>query len=438
MRTESSRTVPTNLAVLVSTALLACLFASAASAWAQTGENAVLNSAGSPVGSTSFFDANEFTGADVCTKINAALTGRSSTIVVDARGVLTPSTCNMDPFLGISKGSVVLLPAGTITINNNWNPPSQTRIIGVGVPGTGGVGTTLVAGAIPSGMAMIQFPGISTNVGFGVSVEDLAMSGVGNNGVSAIINNFSQEQSYVKHVNFISFNKPVLIIGQSAGTGGAANSGPYENLYIRSATGPCVVLNSNKTRGIHGMTCTGGTSLPAAGVLLDGSNNMIEDVHFEGFKDGILIGSQTGSQPFGDVISVVNGLTTNLNGQMTNVIHISNANAVQDLTLTGIQASANPGQGPAPASIQDDLTSTTLSDATVGLYVLGEPNNGGYSRLTTSPNVPSWSAGSTTIVGSACAVGSLYSNTAATSASTTLYVCVPGTPHPTWVALTIP
>jgi hypothetical protein len=40
------------------------------------------------------------------------------------------------------------------------------------------------------------------------------------------------------------------------------------------------------------MTCNGNNTPPPVGVWLDGANNMIEDAHFEGFTDGILIGSQ--------------------------------------------------------------------------------------------------------------------------------------------------
>jgi hypothetical protein len=279
---------------------------------------------------------------------------------------------------------------------------------------------------------MIQFPGTNstTGAGFSVSVEDLGMSASNNASVSAIVNEFSQEQSYVRHVNFVNFTQPVLVIGQSPGDAGAQNSGPYENLYFRSVADGCVKLYSNGTRGIHHMTCNGNSTPPPVGVWLDGANNMIEDAHFEGFTDGILIGSQ--AQASGSVISAVNGNSNDINGNMGNVVHISNLNATGDLTLTGIRANAAHSDNTAPNSIKDDVTTTTLSDATVGIYALGEAaasgvgGPAGYSRLTTSPHVPNWGVGSKTPT-LTCETGSLFSNVLGTSGGhDTLYVCEGG------------
>jgi|HubBroStandDraft_2_1064218.scaffolds.fasta_scaffold64491_2 hypothetical protein len=131
------------------------IFASAQSANVNSGANAIYNYAGNPTQhSTSFVDASVFPGtggnSDVCAKINAVLTSwttppppfpwSTSGTVVDARGVGTgtPQTCSMNPFLGITVPSVVLLPPGVITTNATWTPPSNTRIIGDGVPAAGG------------------------------------------------------------------------------------------------------------------------------------------------------------------------------------------------------------------------------------------------------------------------------------------------------------
>jgi hypothetical protein len=51
------------------------------------------------------------------------------------------------------------------------------------------------------------------------------------------------------------------------------------------------------TRGLHGITVTTRSSQsdpsdqPLAGIYLDASNNAIEDAHFEGFYDGIVVGA---------------------------------------------------------------------------------------------------------------------------------------------------
>ena len=120
-----------------------------------------------------------------------------------------------------------------------------------------------------------------------------------------------------------------------------------------------------------------------------------------------------------------------------NVIRISNANASNNLTLTGILANAASScpTCTAPPSIEDDITSTTLSDSTVALYALGEGDvlggGGGiigHSRFTTSPSVPNWSVGSGGPISSpACITGTLFTNTSGTSGShDTLYVCEGG------------
>lgn len=118
---------------------------------------------------------------------------------------------------------------------------------------------------------------------------------------------------------------------------------------------------------------------------------------------------------------------------MGNVVHISNLNATSDLTLTGIRASAAHSDDTAPSSIKGDETTTTLSDATAGMYALGEVDavnsEGGavgHSRFTTSPSVPHWGVGAATPPGSSlCKTGSLFSSTSG-GGHTTLYVCEGG------------
>ena len=75
---------------------------------------------------------------------------------------------------------------------------------------------------------------------------------------------------------------------------------------------------SVSTRGIHGLTCNTtvtGSNMPLAAVLLDGSNNSIEDVQILGFKNGILVGKNAAAQ--NDVAPNISG-----NSGVTNVIHI--------------------------------------------------------------------------------------------------------------------
>jgi hypothetical protein len=398
--------------------------------------------------STSFVDASVFTGSsssDVCGKINAVLTWANypaSGTVIDARGIVPVVntrnyTCSMNPWAGITTPSIILLPSGTITTSYTWVLPPYTRLIGVGAPGVmpSGTpsGTEISAGTLTG--AIIQFGTSAPAVS--VSVESLTLNGNNVSGVSGIVNEFAQEHSYVRNVTFRNFVATALVIGSTPGDANPENSGPYEDLNFLGATDGCVTLNAKNTRGIHNMTCVSNkdsTPLPAAGVLLDGPANVIEDTHFEGFQDGIRIGSQTSTEAFADVITNADGNSNNTQLQMTNTVHIG-TNGVVDLTMTGIRADTFGGMYAAPNSIEDDVTSTTLSDSTVALYALGEGDvlggGGGiigHARFTTSPSVPSWSVGSLFPSGSiACKTGGLYSSTSGTSGGhDTLFVCEGG------------
>lgn len=97
--------------------------------------------------------------------------------------------------------------------------------------------------------------------------------------------------------------------------------------------------------------------------------------------------------------------------------------------------------GGSAITIQDDLTGTPLSDVYVGMYAVGQPLVGsatGYSRFTTSLNLPSWLTG-TTPPGNSCpsgATGSFYSctttsNNCGTGTTKTLWACV----GQTWVGI---
>ena len=56
---------------------------------------------------------------------------------------------------------------------------------------------------------------------------------------------------------------------------------------------------NERDAGIHGLKCKSETNDAQAAVLLDSSNNSIEDVNIVGFYDGILVGSQASAQSNG-------------------------------------------------------------------------------------------------------------------------------------------
>jgi hypothetical protein len=138
---------------------------------------------------------------------------------------------------------------------------------------------------------MIQFGSAAST---GIAVERLTLDGQGQLGqsVNGIANTESQANTYVDHVSLYR------ILGTGLSVSGTANdSGPYSNITFDlggvsgTSSTVCAKINGlSGTRGIHGLSCTAENNDPPAAVLLDSSNNSIEDVRIVGFYDGIRVG----------------------------------------------------------------------------------------------------------------------------------------------------
>jgi hypothetical protein len=419
--------------------LFGCFSISSITSHAQmAGNKAVYDASGncSPcLSSTATVDASVVNGSDVCQKIyNALQSIPAGPKVVDARGINSNLTCTgtETPWLksGINAivASTILLPARTITISSPWILPDGTRLIGQGTGTANTVQTVLQAPLNFSGTMIKMGDNVycpaAGHICHGISIEDLILDG-GGQGVGGILNTNSQELSYVNHVKLYQ----IMGIGLSVSTS-AQNSGPYTNITFDTgnlaptlSTGCAQISGLTGTRGIHGLTCISSTISPAAAVYLDSSNNSIEDVLIEGFTDGIRVGSQGAARS--NILFNIDGDTSQITATQAPatiaVIHISVNFPVADLSMMGIR---NTGGG--SFTIKDDLTTTTLNDPSLAMYVLGKLGRGntGYSRFTTSPNAASWSIGSGSPTSSTCAAqnrGSLYSNIG--TSGSLLWVC---------------
>lgn len=396
-------------------------------------------------GGFAMVDATQFaSGSDICAATHSIFAiynpnNHYAGVVVDARGFRgTGLTCGSnpwDPSFGwtTSFSSVVLLPADTIMLSAKLVLPQHTKLIG-----TGSGSTILVAASNFSGTEMIDM-GSSTICPVasnhpdcpGVQIEHLGLNAnnqsFNGTAISGIVNCCSQE---------LSFTNDVAISNVAAGgiglslQGRSNNSGPYVNIHY-SGAGACIQIYDstgigplNQTRGIHGLTCNMSNNSGAA-VYIDAPNNSLEDVAIQGgsSQDGIRIGSQG---------AAYNNVLFNVSGSgLNNVVHIvKGANTVSDVTMMGVSQSGGTN------SILDELTASTLTDANVGMYILGEQvqaagTNVGYSRFTTSPNAGSndsgavtWLVGSSPPSGGTCAAGSLYSCTNGSNCMLdTLYGC---------------
>lgn len=413
------------------------------------GQKAVWASATNTNASASSVDASLYTsGTDICGAINKILTyyGSADGVVVDARAVNPGSSsqaCGTNPWNGISKPSVVLLPPGTITTTHSWILPGNTTVIGAGVNGPTVQGTTVQASTASfSGSAVIQMGGGSgcaaSTFCYGVVVRDLTIDAQ-NLAVDGIDNYNAEELSYAKRVSIknignSSSHQSGLLLSTSSG-GKASHSGPYEDLTI-SVSGSalsCIDIFNAQPKGIHGVTCTNtGGGAPTAGIYLDGSNVSIEDANITGsFTNGILVGFQ--AAVYGDVLFNIHG------SGPTNVVQIccNSSSATSDLAIMGVTIAPS---STTIVNILDQIAGTSLSDPSIGMYLVGEPVSGnggslGNSRFSTSVGsssspFPSWIVGSGTPSHS-CGTGSLYSRIANSSSTYTLWGCAGGT----WRAL---
>jgi len=363
----------------------------------------------------------------------------STGAVIDARGlnsVNTNMTCSASPW-GSGSGylnvpSVILLPAtgasNPIKIPSTWILPNGTKLIGqettdpaLNTGGTPLQTTIQAASSMTSGTPMIQFGDSShcpSSICTGISVEHLTLYGNGNS-LIGIQNENSQDLSFVDHVTLYHVLGTGLSVGVNSSGGSALNSGPYTKIhYDAGGSGVsgsvCAQINGlSSTHGIHGLSCVSSPDSSNA-VLLDSSNNTIEDVRINGFYNGIVIGSLGAASA--NILRNIFG-ETGAGGFPVVVVEISNNNPVSDISIMGVN---NPL---ASQTIQDDVTSTFLNEPYVGMYVLGEKKNGGYSRFMTSTtsstnNAVAWAFGTNAPTGS-CSTGSLYSCTSPSGAPST-------------------
>jgi hypothetical protein len=422
--------------------------------WSQAlpGDNAVYNTGGAVTYSHAFIDASQLGAGDICANINLALKQLSNTMqggalvynlqgLVDARGVPTANylNCSMNPWVlpAPTNGwpaAIILLPAGTITTPATWTLPAYTRLTGEGSGLTIlSAGSGLTGEIISMGQSSSHYcPNVMNGPDcVGVVIEHLELNANGSPNVIGIANYYSQELSRVNDVSIVGIGNGGVGLDLSAF---GDNSGPYTNIYVSGNSntvneGCARITGASNTdsRGIHGLTCntTGmvcNSGSNSASICLDASSTTIEDVTFTGSStDGILVGSMLAAQ--GNVLLNISGS----NGQ-TNVIELSNNQTGNgDITILGAT-----GPGGSVNTIKDDLTSTNLTDATVGLYIVGEPMfTGAYSRFTTSTSLPTWLIGQNQPAGS-CAVGDLYSATSAGS----FWGCINPPPKtPQWVPI---
>jgi hypothetical protein len=317
----------------------------------------------------------------------------------------------------VNKPATILLPSGTIQISSTWKLPNGTRLIGEGTTGENDLvnGATTIQAA-SNFTPIIQF-GDSTNCPqsacSGITVEHLTIDG-NNNVTTGILNENAGSGSYVQHVTLERVLGTGLSLQANPNGGDASNSGPYSNINFDTgssgqSSSTCISVNGlGRTLGIHRVSCISSPDALSA-ILLDSSNNSLEDIRIVGFYDGIVVGANAPAK--NNVLRNIAG-DTSLNGGVrpVHVVHISaNNNNVNNLGIIGI---SNAESGSGEYVIEDDITlsGSPLSDSYVAMYALGQQlSSGGWSRYSTSPHVTNWSSGNNPPGTGSCVTGSLYS-----------------------------
>jgi hypothetical protein len=326
--------------------------------------------------------ADQYAGVDTCAKITAALVALPATGgIVDARGFQGTQACSANPFSGISKSATVLLGNATFQTIASWVIPNKVSVHGSGRGDSGGNNTSIQAvSGFPATTPVIAFG--TSAPSFGIHVENLQVDCNNQTGAIGVQNVNSQEQTGLRHVTILDCPN----IGLDIETSGAQNSGPYEDLEILNQSGgsagtlPVVINQVPAFRGLHGATINalGAAAVPTVAIRLD-SSGTISDIHCEHTGDCVRVGS---------IAATSSAVVTNVNcgPSSTNCVHISNSFANQNIALSGITTSAGN-------AVVDDILSTTLTDSSVGLYVLGNGSGTAKTRLTDSANAPLLSQG---------------------------------------------
>jgi hypothetical protein len=404
--------------------------------------------------------------------------------VIDARGLaygifhqMQQIGCSVDPFgalQGPPPSTTILLPSGNIQATTTWHIPNNTRIVGDEqqteiIAESGFNGSYIIEMGGPNALGYDLCPANSYCTS--VAIEHLILGGNGSLvTVGGIDNQHSQGGSYVNDVVFNSFVMTGLLIGA-----GGANSGPYSNIVYYAftctqnscPTPSCIDLEA-QTQGVHGVSCLGnnGTDVKnkGAGIIVNASNNSIEDVHVESYWDGIQVGPTANVANV--VISNVAGWTTGgtTGGSTTNTVHIcgpnswnsssfgncGGSNGTKDITILHAMIAAD---FPPQTTVVDDVSQNAIvgcnsrgpgcaTPLSTAIYVLGEQDpsttNLAYSKLASTPAtmngnyqnnpitsyIPTWGVNSIPPPNNYCSpIGAIYSNNNAAHSGSSVYVC---------------
>lgn len=388
-------------------------------------------------GQTGVVNPLNYPGADLCIKIQAAITANASAnpqgLVIDARSASGGQHCSVNPLSGATVPGQLLLGAYVLQTTAPIMTPSVPawQIIGVGrgnTPNNTGTLIQAVSGFPTIGDDVVRL-GDGASLTFGNRIENLAIDC---NGIAKTIGLYSttiQEQSGGS--NLLISNCPVKELWIN-GSGSDGTSTQFASNYdfhdveaLAGTAGTATTIacefdgdNVTQPSGPHllsGLTCSGAAGHPIeTGIVFDSfSSSTITNVGAENAATGFIIGN----------LAPLNGVTFSslMGGSITgSVVHIqkppvpANHNVTTDIELSNVLDAS----GTASALIQDDVLLKTIISSTgggrraLGTYRIGDlVSTAGsallYTNFTDSPLLASQLQGLTLNNGSDSSTGNL-------------------------------
>jgi len=349
------------------------------------GQPIIANPSSIPITDGLFWDANQFSGSDMCAQIYAAWEAAMATGVasatIDARGITGTQSCAANPFPHLATGKLLL--GNTLIITTaTWQVPTRTHVEGLGVSelDSGRTSNTILRAGSSAADPVLQL-GNSKDTSFDVQVKSLTVDAYGL-ATTGVLNNSSYEGTTLENVNIYNATLYGLLIGQYDAQHSGGGSGPYRNINVqynsrcsscgRGTTGILIetVLNQPgmPVRGLDNITVSGngtlGKSLGSC-IAVIGWPVQITNSHVEFCTTGIQIGAP-GSIKTSNV-EVQNVSTDPFNGWDVTITNAS------DIFLIGIIGFGNK-------VLQDNVTNNQIMGhgkgiSPLGFYLLGDGPN---------------------------------------------------------------
>ncbi|HYM78830.1 MAG TPA: hypothetical protein VE377_22855 [Candidatus Dormibacteraeota bacterium] len=379
-------------------------------------------------GSTITLNASNWFTTDICAAINSALAtaASGSAVTVDARGITGTVACATNPFLNTSTSTIfnvqgqLLLGNALIQAQATWTIPTRFWVRGVGTSSgalsqntiiqahnwsTSACALSLNLNGSSTSNCPVLFVGNPGSLAGGWNPTDAFAAGASNlavdcNSSTSCLGGASvqvQEQGGFDTVSFT--NQLVTCVDFDASTKATGTAG-ISNTVLRNVN--CTLPNASNgavtfngivlyaTDGIAEISNTSvtipgggsnGTTISGSCLLINaGFGTQVNYLHCERATNAITIGPATNNTTNPTVAVGVHGVTAaNLvSGSSNSGVQIQNASqvVVQDVALSTSGTAR---------SIIDKVNSVSLTDASVGLYVM---STAGGVLISTSSNTP--------------------------------------------------